>query len=476
MAKTLLIVPGSQTFYGEPRYPVCGLSMIGAVLLEAGHQVRALDMRLSKISERHLMDVFFEFKPDYVGFTITNWDVMEAVRLAKLLKEKSTDIRVIFGGPQASLCPRQTASLEPVDYVVYGEGDITIDELLKALDGNEPLEKIKGLVYHNGQGEILITEPRPMVANLSELPWPAYDLFDLSHYRSFGENRLGIYSTRGCAFGCTFCTSKFVAGRKIRCREPDDVIKEMEYWNRHAGINHFCFLEDNLLGKHDHGRRFLEILYRSPRPFTYSLDSGVRADALTPEICSLLVKTGCTSIAIGIESVDPEVLKLCRKGETIEQISKGIRLAKAAGLFVKGYFIVGLPGDTAEKVKKAVQYAKDEEIDVPRFALAQAFPRTEMEAWVKDHGTVFYDSYEYILANTDEFHKDVHFELPGFPKKEIWKTFKWAHGQAEKISFDRALIRRFGNSLGSVLKIFNLKLVRVFIVWLYQKRLMSLPK
>lgn len=476
MAKILLVVPGSQTFYGEPRYPVCGLAMIGAVLLRASHQVKALDMRLSKFDDRNLLDLFNGFKPDYVGFTITNWDLNEAVRLAQLLKKESRDITIIFGGPQASLCPRETASLAPVDFVVYGEGELTIIELLAALEKNAPLAEVRGLIYQDASGEIKTNEPRPLIANLSELPWPAYDLFDLANYSSLGEKRLGIYSTRGCAFRCSFCTSKLVAGPKVRCREPADVIKEMEYWNQKAGITHFCFLEDNLLGKHKHGRNFLELLLASPRPFTYSLESGVRADALTSEICALLVKTGCTAIAIGVESVDPEVLKLCRKGETIEQITRGIRMAKAAGLFVKGYFIVGLPGDTAEKVRKAVQYAKDEKIDIPRFALAQAFPRTAMEEWVKENGKLFYDPYEYILTNTDEFHKDVHFEMPGFSKKEIWRSFKWAHAQAEKISFNRAIIRRFGDNMGSILKIFNIKIIRLLIIWLYQNRLLSLPK
>ena len=144
--------------------------------------------------------------------------------------------------------------------------------------------------------------------------------------------------------------------------------------------------------------------------------------------------------------------------------------------FVKGYFIVGLPGDSEDKVRQAVAYARREEIDMPRFALVQAFPHTELAEWVAQHGHFFYEPYDYVLHNTDEFHSDVHYELPTFPGKAIWKTYIWAHEQAEALSFKQALIRRFGRGWGNILILFNNKLIRLVAIWLYQKKIISLPK
>lgn len=476
MARILLIVPGSHTFYGEPRYPSCGISMIGAVLLKAGHQVHALDMRFSRISDDRLMEEIRIFQPEILGFTVTNWDVLEAVRLAGEIKSLLPDVTVVFGGPQPSLCPVETMQYPEVDILVRGEGEITTVELVEALEKTRPLAEISGIAYRDSNGQPALTGGRSLIKDFSQLPWPAYELFDPPTYRAAGELRLGIAGTRGCPYGCTFCTGRKVMGRRIRCRPPADIVAEMTHWNKTFGITHFCFVEDNLLGRPKHGIELLDELERAHLPVTYSLEVGVRADALTKSICERLKRTGCTTVAIGIESVDPVVLKLVNKGESMEAINRGIRAAKAAGLFVKGYFIVGLPGDTREKVGQAVAYARREKIDMPRFALAQAFPHTELADWVAKHGRFYHEPYEYTLHHTDELHGDVHYDLPDFPKEEIWKTYKWAHDQAEAISFQRALIRRFGDRLGSTLNILNNKMSRRIATLMYQHKLLSLPE
>jgi anaerobic magnesium-protoporphyrin IX monomethyl ester cyclase len=476
MGKTLLIVPGSKTFYGDPRYPPGGISMIGAVLLKAGHQVHALDMRFSTVSDEDLIKEIHDFRPEIVGFTITNWDVLEAVRLAGEIKSVLPNSRVIFGGPQASLCPTETLLYPQVDILVLGEGELTILELLEGLERGRPLSEIEGISYRDANGNPIVTERRPLIKDLSHLPLPAYELFDPPAYRAGGELRLGIMSTRGCPYQCTFCTGRKVMGRRIRTRPPADVVAEMIHWHRKFGITHFCFVEDNWLGHRKHAIELLDELEKAQLPITYSLEVGVRGDALTESVCERLKRTGCTILAIGIESVDPVVLKLVRKGENLEAITRGIRAAKAAGLFVKGYFIVGLPGDTREKVEMAVAFARREKIDMPRFALAQAFPHTELAQWVAEHGKFHHDPYEYVLHHTDELHGDAHYDLPDFPKDEIWKSYKWAHDQAEAISFKRALVRRFGERVGNILNVFNNKISRRLAIWTYQHKLLSLPK
>ncbi len=265
-------------------------------------------------------------------------------------------------------------------------------------------------------------------------------------------------------------------GRRVRVRPAADVVKEMRYWHETAGVTHICFLEDNTFGKEGRGEELLDEIEKANLSITYSLECGVRADTLTESICQKLKKTGCTAVAIGIENVDPDVLVLMKKGETIEEITNGIRLAKKAGLFVKGYFIVGLPGDTSEKVRKAVEFADREAIDLPRFALAQAFPHTELETWVKEFGHFYIDPYEYVLNHTDEFHGAVHYDFKDFSKDEIWKAYKWAHNQAEAISFRQSLLRAFGNRIGRLLNLLNTFLVRKIVIWLYQHKVISLPK
>jgi radical SAM superfamily enzyme YgiQ (UPF0313 family) len=476
MAKILLITPDSKTFYGNPRYPAAGISMIGAVLLKSGYWVHGLDMRFSSVSDEILVEKINDFQPEIVGFSVTNWDLLEAVRLAGKIKLMLPEIYVIFGGPQVSLCPEETLRYSEIDFLVLGEGEITIVELIDCLENKRPISEVRGIAFRNADLNPVITDRRPLIKDLSQLPLPAYELFDPPSYQAADELRLGIMSSRGCPYQCTFCIGRKVMGRQMRRRPPGDVVSEMAHWHKKFSINHFCFIEDNWLGHRKHAMELLDGLEKAQLPITYSLEVGVRGDALSKDICERLKKTGCTIVAIGIESVDPEVLELAQKGEKIEAITRGIRAAKAAGLFVKGYFIVGLPGDTKVKVEKAIAYARKEKIDMPRFALAQAFPNTELAEWVKAHGKFYHEPYEYVLHHTDEHHGDVHYDLPGFPKEEIWKTYRWAHDQAEATSFQRALNRRFGDRLGNFLNIFNNKLSRRLAIWGYQKKFISLPK
>lgn len=476
MAKILLITPDSKTFYGNPRYPSAGISMIGAVLLKSGHQVHGLDMRFSDVSDEILVQKINDLQPEIIGFSVTNWDVLEAVRLAGKIKSMIPEVNVIFGGPQVTLCPEETLRCSEIDFLVLGEGEITIIELITCLENRRPVSKVKGIAFRDADSHPVITEKRPLIRDLSQLPLPAYELFDPPSYRAADELRLGIMSSRGCPYQCIFCTGRKVMGRQMRRRPPVDVVSEMAHWRKKFGITHFCFIEDNWLAHREHAIELLDRLENAQLPITYSLEVGVRGDALSKDICERLKKTGCTIVAIGVESVDPEVLELSKKGETIEEITRGIRAAKAAGLFVKGYFIVALPGDTKSKVEKAVAYARKEKIDMPRFALAQAFPHTELAEWVKTNGKFYHEPYEYVLYHTDESHGDVHYDFPGFPKQQIWKTYRWAHDQAESISFQRALNRRFGDRLGDLLNIFNNKLSRRIAIWGYQNKLISLPK
>lgn len=472
----LLVVPGSKTFYGEARYPATGISMIGAALLEAGHKVRAIDMRFSRVRDSDYLSLMEVFQPAVIGFTVTNWDQSEALRLSKLAKKLAPQAAVLWGGPQPSLCPEEIMTHEEVDLLVRGEGENTVVELVDVLEKKEGLSKVLGLTYRSRNKQVRRNPDRPLIEDLSTLPRPAYGLFRLEDYAAAGEKRLGIFSTRGCPYGCIFCTGRTVMGRRIRCRPPEEVVEEMRYWQQKAQISHFCFNEDNLLGYHKHGEKLLDLLESARLPVTYSLEVGVRADALTDEVCAKLRRTGCTIVAIGVESVDPYVLKLAKKGETIETITRGIRCAKRAGLFVKGYFIVGLPGDSADKVIKAVEFSRKEEIDMPRFALAQAFPHTELAEWVEKNGRFYYDPYEYVLEHTDEFHGAVHYDMPEFTKDEIWRSYRWAHDQAETLSFKRALIRRFGRTKGNLLNLGNNRLTRRIAVSMYQRKWVSLPK
>ena len=206
-----------------------------------------------------------------------------------------------------------------IDFLVLGEGEITIIELITCLENERSISEIKGIAFRNEDSNPVVTDRRPLIRDLSQLPLPAYELFDPPSYRAADELRLGIMSSRGCPYQCIFCTGRKVMGCQMRRRPPIDVVSEMAHWHKKFGITHFCFIEDNWLAHRKHAMELLDGLEKAQLSITYSLEVGVRGDALSKDICERLKKTGCTIVAIGIESVDPEVLELSKKGETIEE-------------------------------------------------------------------------------------------------------------------------------------------------------------
>lgn len=477
MKKVLLIVPAKKTLYGEPRYPVYGIAMIASVLRIAGFDPQILDLRFSSHKGVSVVDQVRNLNPDIIGFTVTNWDFNEALGHAENIKAAFPSLPIVFGGPQVSLCIEESIRQNPVDYVVFGEGEETAVELFSAItEHKEDLSGIKGIAWKK-EGRFIVNEARPLIKDLDALPYPAYDLMPMSNYRASDEFRISVITSRGCPFGCIFCTSFATMGRRVRLRDPIKVIDEMEHWHRTLGANHFTINDDNILINRERALIFFKELIRRNLPITYSLDGGIRADCADPELFEYMKKTHCSLVAIGIESADEVVLKNIRKGETLEEIRKAIINAKKAGLFVKGYFIIGLPGDTPEKVRKSFQFALDTGIDMPRFALVQAFPHTELAKWVKENASFLQDPYDYVLTQTDGMHSSVHYELPDFNKEKMWKVYKWAIKNAEKVSFKNMLIRRFGKAMGNLLSLLtNYAPIRKAIVFAYTHKLISIPK
>jgi len=388
-------------------YPPLGLAYLAAVLERDGHQVGIFDFGLNPNTslEEDVVQVC-AFDPHIVGITAMTSLYHSALETAILLKAY-LGRPIVVGGPHATVYPERVLAESPViDYVVRGEGEETILELIRALDGGDrDLSAIKGLTYRL-RGEIISNPARALITDLDALPFPARHLFDLKRYglcTPEGQPMVTILSSRGCPYNCSYCF-KGIVGRTYRQRSPGNIIAELQQVIAYYGVRNFYFIDD--LFTID--RRRLEAI--TERLIAEKLDIRWqclgRVDRVDAEILRKMYAAGCRRIHYGIESGNPEVLRRIGKGIKLHQVRQAVRWAKEAGIHVKGYFMLGLPGDTEETMQQTIDLATELDLDEAMFSLTTPFPGTRLwDELVKRNPSTEYNqdfTRAYYYSNPEE--------------------------------------------------------------------------
>jgi len=217
--KILLIHPRlERSFFSDIKLPPLGLASIAGVLREAGHDVRIFDGILSGNQIRDIKDRLADDFPEIVGIGATSALAEISLQIAALIKSREPKTAVVMGGVHPTLFPRQMISNPQIDYVVRGEGELSMAELAKALESEREPAGIAGVVYKT-KGEIVVNGPRKPVDNLDDLPMPAYDLLPIRRYTSLqiAERPFAsMITSRGCPYSCVFCSARLTMGPKYR--------------------------------------------------------------------------------------------------------------------------------------------------------------------------------------------------------------------------------------------------------------------
>ncbi len=299
-----------------------------------------------------MAEIILQDSPNYVGFTIYNSNIFLSLAIAKELKEKNTEIKTIFGGPFISDRRIQEflgAFDDIVDYILVGEGELIINELLD--------KKIANRIIH--------AEP---ILNLDNLPYPNFDDIDYSNYfkameseknwcgiAAIKEKILPVMALRGCPYNCSFC-DHHVVWKDYRGRSIDNVIKEVIRDREIYNCRIFRF-NDSLLNSNPKWLKgFCEALLDNKiKIYWYA---HCRADKIDDDIAKLMYQAGCRYIKFGIESGSERVLKIMNKKITPASAERAIESAYKANLKVRCSFIYAYPGETREELKKTIEFIK----------------------------------------------------------------------------------------------------------------------
>jgi radical SAM superfamily enzyme YgiQ (UPF0313 family) len=261
-----------------------------------------------------------DYESDWLGISVKMNTYKEAIRISKLYKQKYPNAKIVWGGPHVSCSHHKIKKENPDIELFIGEWDHTQDLDSLAFPDYSNFDSYSYLIEHWQKGL---------------LPYP-------------------IMTSRGCPYFCAYCATHSISGRKWRARSARNCYEELKSASERWKIKSFDVLDDCFNINKKRVLEFCEMI--KPLRLTWSCGNGIRADRFDEEMAQAMSEAGCKHVSFGIESVNPEVLKAIRKGETIDQIEKTIDIAKKH-FDVSGFFIIGLPNSSYESDLSSVRWA-----------------------------------------------------------------------------------------------------------------------
>jgi anaerobic magnesium-protoporphyrin IX monomethyl ester cyclase len=363
--------------------PPLGILYLAGIAEKRGHTVRIIDADVEANTGESLADNILANQYDLLGITVTSPIFHKAVELSKRLKSKGFNAPIVIGGEHLNIF-KQDAFLPCFDYAFYGESDRTFEQFLGLLEhGSRDFTRMRGFIYRN-EGQVIQTEPTEQITNLDQLNFPAMHLLKHDKYvmsfAKFSRRRyLPIMATRGCPFKCVFC-SEPLTNPQVRFRSPENIVDEMERWSKEIGITHFFFMDSNLTLKRSQTEGLCNEILRRNLKITF--EGWTRANLVDEEILTLLKKAGLIRISYGIESGDPEVLRIIKKEVSHEDMLNAFRITDALGIEPACSLMLGLPGDTRASVERSIEFVRSiPQILYSNFSIANPYPGTEMYKW-----------------------------------------------------------------------------------------------
>lgn len=429
MTDVALINPYPEYAYGTNETtiePPLGLGYLAAIVEQKGLICRIIDANVLKMKVPSILAEIKKSRPKIIGISVNLYSYQISLTLIKKIKKNFPEVAVILGGPTPTSSPQKMLIISKADAVCVGEGEATFGEILDHYQKNEHLfKKVSGVVYTSNKKTIR-NDPREFIKNINQIPFPAYHLFpNLDKYKSRTVKTpfAPLLTSRGCPFRCVFC-SKDVFKNYCRMRSADNVIKEIDYLVNKFGIKQIDILDDNFTLDKKRTKEILDLLIKRNYNLYVNLQSGVRTEGIDKIVINKMKKAKIFKIPFGVESGNPEILRNIRKQLNLNKVLKCTLMAKEAGIKVYGFFIIGLPGDTAETMQQTIDFAIKMNPNVANFTIAIPFPGTELYNTVKEKGRFLVNMDDGI--NAGFYANQVFYELEGMNKDDVLKYYKKA--------------------------------------------------
>ncbi len=416
---TLVRGPAPDGRGGGLAVPPLGLLYVAGSLERAGYRVAVVDAPGEGLNRSDFVDRVRTLGAPCIGLsgmTPMRHRIAQDLRLVRSLCDK-----IVLGGVHATRF-REAALAEfpDVDALVVGEGEGPAVDLLRWWAGGERGPVPPGVLV---RGHPLVEAAAPR--DLDALARPARHLVPHDRYRYVFQTRprfTSVISSRGCPFRCTFC-DKTVSGNPWRARSAGDVVDELDEVQRRFRIGSVCIFDDNFTLRKKRVQAISEEILRRGVDLHWKCEA--RVDGIDEELCRLMARAGCKTIAFGLESANQESLDFLKKDQRVEQVRAAITACKNAGIETVGYALVGIPGETPKTSLNTLRFAVDSGIDFLQFSTLSPFPGTELHELAHREGW-FRQSRVRNPADAEEIRDTL--LPPGWTEGDLDRTLRRLYG------------------------------------------------
>jgi magnesium-protoporphyrin IX monomethyl ester (oxidative) cyclase len=436
-----------------------------AAVLEINHKVQIIDAPTEGLNNLKLIDKtryqvgltkeqiakkIKNWSPDVVGITIpfSGW-TKPAFEVANEIKNVDKDIITILDGQHPSARPKECLKHSEIDFVVIGEKEYTILELVDSLEKGriKNFRDIKGLAFSRNE-TIIITTPRPLIQDLDSLPFPARHLLPMQKYFDAVKSRpirgvinkpwASMITSRGCPYHCVFCSIHIVWGKQWRYRSPENVVDEIEHLVNTYKIKQIDFWDDNMALNKKRMENICDLIVEKRLDIEWYTPNGLRADTLDENLLTKMKASGCKKIRIAPESgVQKVVDEIIEKNQDLKTVEKTIELCKKMGIRVGCFFVLGLIGETKEDIENTINYAyklRKLGAEIFHFSIATPLYGTRLHEQAKKGGFLSDKISDEALSAAEPL-----IETPEFTADDLRKLCARANLVNQNITFDKLI-------------------------------------
>ncbi len=413
----------SKLFSIKAEIPPLGLLYVASALEEKGHEVSVIDFCAEEFSNTRLLSAIKH--TDAVGITVRTLEIDSVRHICDTIKQYTPQLPLIIGGPHCTIDPEKALRETGADICVQGEGEEVITVIAERLSQGEELDGIPGVLFVE-EKEIKRGRPAKEIENLDMISFPSFHL--VSQYQ-YGEVVGGynptrgkvasLMTSRGCPYHCRYCINAAIT-KTYRTRSAENVIRELVEIKKNYQFLHI--IDENFFADLDTANKILDFLIEDSHELELWI-SGIRVDAANEQLFRKMRDAGVTTINLGIESGNQEVLDFYNKQTTLEQCKTAARLARKMGFFTIGYFMLGAPIETEQHLRNTIEFAKSLPLDNASFSPFAYLKGTAIWQDAVSEGKISKDEVT-VLCDSQR-------GLGNFTTKEIWawvvKAFQEFH-------------------------------------------------
>lgn len=429
VTKLLFVEPPKDYWFlmGEYLPPPTGLLILAAYIEEKlpDVEIEILDCQAERKDFRDIEKHIESHSPSIIltsGFTCNAY---VCARVAEMAKKVNPDIVTIVGGQHFSFAAEGSLNDYPeIDYIIRGEGEETLLELIKALRNNKNIAEVRGLSFRI-DGKIIHTQPRPLIENLDTLPYPAYHLVENNlkkyHFTMMaGKNTryMILEGSRGCSHRCSFCTQWKHWNGVWRTKSARRIADEMEYFNERFGGEFLWLTDDNFRYNNRAKELWQELRQRKfTEDITWFFQARTDDIANNSDMVAKLRDVGNNWILMGVENNSPEILKDFKKEVKVNDAYRAVKILKDNDIFTQSMFVIGSRKDTSRSIEELRQFSLDLDSDLTVYTILTPFPGTEIHeralqnGWIEDTNYAHYDMSHAIMPTETLSRRQVQEEL-----------------------------------------------------------------